>query len=156
MTSRVRSAPASAPAGFTLVEMIVVLGVLALVMGLSAGLGRAPGGASKMRFAANEIAAALRLARSEAIIDGRKTELSFDLANHSWQRRSGVHHLLPAGVTARLLTTRDEVVDDAVAKIGFWPDGSSSGGRLTLDGEGRRITLGVDWLTGRVSLVQGG
>jgi general secretion pathway protein H len=154
MTWRARAAAASA--GFTLIEMIVVLGVLALVMGLAAGLGRSPGGASKMRFAANEIAAALRLARSEAIINGRKSELSFDLANRTWQLRAGVPHALPAGVTARLLTIRDEVVDDVVARIGFWPDGSSSGGRLTLDGQGRRITVGVDWLTGRVSLAQGG
>ena len=154
MTSRAE-APL-APAGFTLIEMLVVLGILALVIGLSAGLGRAPGGASKMRFAANEIAAALRLARSQAIISGRKSELSFDLAGHSWQLRAGMRHALPAGVTARLLTIRDEVVDGAVARIGFWPDGSSSGGRLTLEGEGRRITVGVDWLTGRVSLVQGG
>lgn len=149
-------ARASPEAGFTLIEMVVVLGVLALLVGLVAGFGRSPGGASKMRFAANEIAGALRLARSEAIINGRKSELSFDLANRSWQLRAGVRHALPAGVTARLVTIRDEVVDDAVARIGFWPDGSSSGGRLTLDGEGRRITVGVDWLTGRVSLVQGG
>src|ERR1700752_1192591 len=71
---------AAAPAGFTLIEMIVVLGVLALVMGLAAGLGRSPGGAQKMRFAANEIAAALRLGRSGAIINGRKSGVSFDLA----------------------------------------------------------------------------
>ena len=154
MIWRARAVPVSA--GFTLIEMVVVLAVLGLVLGLAAGLGRAPGGASRMRFAADEIAAALRLARSEAIIDGRKSELTFDLAARTWRLRSGAPHALPAGVTARLLTIRDEIVDDAVARIGFWPDGSSSGGRLTLEGQGQRISVGIDWLTGRVSLVQGG
>ena len=40
----------------------------------------------------------------------------------------------------------------AIGDIRFQPDGSSTGGRITLADGRRRMAVGVDWLTGRVSV----
>ena len=49
----------------------------------------------------------------------------------------------------------EELVKTYVATTGdirFNPDGSSSGGRITLADGSRRVAVGVDWLTGRVTV----
>jgi general secretion pathway protein H len=52
-----------------------------------------------------------------------------------------------------LKTTTGQVRNENEGGIRFDPDGSSTGGRIEL-GEGpRKIEIGVDWLTGRVSVV---
>jgi general secretion pathway protein H len=60
---------------------------------------------------------------------------------------------LPEGSTAEITTAQSLVSDDDRGAIAFFPDGSSSGGRirLGLDGHVRRID--VEWLTGRIALV---
>jgi general secretion pathway protein H len=50
------------------------------------------------------------------------------------------------------LTIAGERADTRRGDIRFNPDGSSSGGRITIAEGGRRIAIGVDWLTGRVQV----
>ncbi len=40
--------------------------------------------------------------------------------------------------------------------IRFYPDGSSTGGRITVASGERKFLVDVDWLTGRVSIKEGG
>jgi general secretion pathway protein H len=44
--------------------------------------------------------------------------------------------------------------DYGTAAIRFFPDGSSSGGTISLSGANRDYFIGVDWLTGRVELLE--
>jgi general secretion pathway protein H len=141
-------------AGFTLLEMLVVIGVLGLVLVALGGLGKPPGGADRLRFAAKEIAGNLRLARAQAVVGNRRAEMTFDLGNGAWRLGGEAWHAFPRGVRAKLLTTGGETLGGTVARIGFLPDGSSSGGRLTLSGEGRSVAVGVDWISGRVSIAE--
>jgi general secretion pathway protein H len=50
------------------------------------------------------------------------------------------------------ITTVSGDVAGQRAGITFAPDGSSSGGRVAMAEGGRRVLVGVDWLTGRVSV----
>jgi general secretion pathway protein H len=52
-----------------------------------------------------------------------------------------------------MLTGRDQVISESEGSIRFDPDGSSSGGRISIRGGGQLWTVGVDWLSGRVSVV---
>jgi general secretion pathway protein H len=55
-------------------------------------------------------------------------------------------------LTLALLTVSGERRNAETGGIRFNPDGSSTGGRVSI-GDGRRsIAVGVDWLTGRVSV----
>jgi general secretion pathway protein H len=51
-----------------------------------------------------------------------------------------------------LLTTKSEVIDENTGGIRFFPDGSSTGGRIALRRLGDRATVNVRWSTGAVTL----
>lgn len=139
-------------AGFTLIEIIVTLAILSLALGLIVGYKPPWSGTIGLRGAAAQIAAGLREARSEAIAQNRSTNFDIDLAQHRFQVGSGPIRRLPNQLNLALLTASGERRDAHIGGIRFHPDGSSTGGRISI-GDGRRIiAIGVDWLTGRVSV----
>lgn len=139
--------------GFTLIEMIVVLTVLGLILALVAARGPWTSAALTSKAAANELASALRETRSRAIASNRPVSLTFDLRGRAYRVDDRLVHRLPPGLALSLLTTLGEIRNDANAGIRFDPDGSSSGGRIEL-AEGRhKLEIGVDWLSGRVKVV---
>lgn len=126
-------------AGFTLIEMIVVLGILAAMIGLI--LARAPlrGGRLDLDVAAREVAGSLRLARSQAIVTNHAVLWTAGPAGF------GAEGNLPQKVDAIV------IIRDASAIV-FAGDGSSSGGLIFVRSGNRNIGIDVDWLTGRVSI----
>jgi general secretion pathway protein H len=53
----------------------------------------------------------------------------------------------------KLFTAQKDLVNDRVGAIRFYPDGGSNGGRLTLAAGERKFEIDVDWLTGRVAVL---
>jgi general secretion pathway protein H len=78
--------------------------------------------------------------------------LDLDLAGHRYRVGTGTPRLLPPDLSLELLTISGEAVSAREGAIRFNPDGSSTGGRISLVDGRRRIGVGVDWLTGRVSV----
>jgi general secretion pathway protein H len=105
-----------------------------------------------LRGSAAALASGLRLARSEAILNDRAVVFGLDLAGHRFQPGSGPARQLPPSLAIELLTVSGERRDGHTGDIRFNPDGSSTGGRISLADGGRKIMVGVDWLTGRVSI----
>ena len=139
-------------AGFTLIEILVTLAILSLAVGLIVGYKPPWSSTIGLRGAAAQITAGLREARSEAIAQNRPTSFDIDLAQHRFQVGSGPIRRLPGQLNLALLTASGERRDAHIGGIRFNPDGSSTGGRISI-GDGRRIiAVGVDWLTGRVSV----
>jgi general secretion pathway protein H len=139
-------------AGFTLFELIVTLAVLGLALVLITGY-RAPwSSALGLKGTAAELASGLRLARSQAIAGNRAVALDLDLAGHRYRVGAGRPHPLPAQLSIELLTVVGENRGRTGGDIRFNPDGSSTGGRITLADGRRRVAVGVDWLTGRVTV----
>lgn len=141
--------------GFTLLEILValVIGVLlvALVPPLLSGLS----GSVELRGAARLLAAGLRSARNQAVTRQQEAVLTLDLA----QRRFGVSGdprviALPASVALKLYTAQSERLDQATANLRFFPDGSSTGGAITVSGPKIAYRVNVDWLTGAVAIVE--
>jgi general secretion pathway protein H len=151
MTSRSESGSA---AGFTLIEMITIIAILSLMMVLVTISGTPISPAVRARAAAEVLADALRAARSEAVRDNRSVEVKFDLARHSVQSGSRPTEILSGEVRLSLLTNREELSSRAMGSIRFNPDGSSSGGRVSVAGGNRIWWVGIDWLSGRVSIVE--
>jgi general secretion pathway protein H len=52
----------------------------------------------------------------------------------------------------KLFTAQTEAVSERKGAIRFYPDGSSTGGRITVASGERKYLVDVDWLTGRVSI----
>ncbi len=153
-----RPASRRAGAGFTLIEMIVVLAVLGFVLGMV--LSRGPQRSARLELdgAAREIAGALRGARARAIAQDRPVLVAIDAADHAYTV-DGATHALPKQLPLKLVANGAVAAPGGgaarLAAISFLPDGSSSGGRVEIAGGARRVLIGVDWLTGRVSVADG-
>ncbi len=63
-------------------------------------------------------------------------------------------HHLPERLDLKLYTAQRDLVSDKVGAIRFFPDGGSNGGRITLAAGERKYDVDVDWLTGRVSILE--
>jgi general secretion pathway protein H len=57
---------------------------------------------------------------------------------------------LPKKPELAMLTAQSEQIQDKTGNIRFFPDGSSTGGRITISAGERREDVDVDWLSGRV------
>ncbi len=143
-----------AEAGFTLLEVVVVLAVLALGLGLLAARGPPRSTALEIRGAAGELAQALRLARAQAIARKQSTGLTLDLARRSWRIGAGPERVLPPAFAVSIRAAGGETLGNRLGGIRFAPDGSSTGGWIEISDGRRRMQVGVDWLGGRVTLAE--
>jgi general secretion pathway protein H len=138
--------------GFTLIEMLVVIAILGLTLAL-VGISLKPvSPATRARAAAQEISGALRAARSAALMSDRSIFFTLDLSPPGYRWGSQPQRPLPGDVSLGLLTGRDLVGSKTEGRIRFDPDGGSTGGRVSINGGGQLWWVGVDWLSGRVSI----
>jgi general secretion pathway protein H len=138
--------------GFTLIEVLVTLAILGLALVLVTGYKPPWSSGLGLRGVASELASGLRLARSEAIASNRQVPFDLDVTGHVYRVGAGAERRLPANLSIELLTIIGENRGASVGDIRFNPDGSSTGGRIALADGQRRMAVGVDWLTGRVSV----
>ena len=139
--------------GLTLIEILVVLAIIALVTAISLPMVMGTSNA-EMRSAARQLASGLRLARSEAVSQRRETFLVIDLAGRRFKvDRDAREYPLPRHVELKLFTAQKDLVDEKTGSIRFYPDGGSNGGRITIASGSRKFDVDVDWLTGRVAIL---
>jgi general secretion pathway protein H len=127
------------PQGFTLIEMIVVLVILALITSIVMTRGPSRSPTLEVKQAVALVAQAFRGARAQAIAADHSVAVEIDAVHHAIGTGSKQRTLLPATVT----------IAPSVA-IRFAPDGSSSGGGVLLTEGSARTLVTVDSLTGRV------
>jgi general secretion pathway protein H len=137
-----------------LIELLVVLAILGFAYTLVPPLFSGARSTAELKGAARQLAAGLRQARNYAVV--RRTEavltLNVDKRDFSVSGDSRTY-LLPRQVELKLVTSQREVVDDKLASIRFYADGSSNGGRITLGNGERSFAVDVNWLTGRVAIL---
>ena len=137
-------------AGFTLIEIAVVLVILALAYGFVTPAFSNFVAATRLESAARELAMALKEARSTAIVTGMELRFTFDPGVRGWRfadRRNAVDDR----VSLEVETAPAARNSDGSVWIGFYPDGRSTGGRIVLRSGERRRSVDVHWLTGHVS-----
>lgn len=142
--------------GFTLLEMMIVLVLAGLMLTLVPPLFSGRTSTAELKATARELAAALRFARGQAITRQRETVLMLDTERRrytvSGRERS---RRLPKGIGLKLITARSERIATHRASIRFFPDGSATGGQITLSGGKQSYIVDINWLTGRVAIYNG-
>jgi general secretion pathway protein H len=139
--------------GFTLLEIIIVLALAAIIYAvvLSAPLGKAS--AADLKAAARTLASGLRQAQSTAMATRRDAVLTIDVESREFVTTLDRNpRKLPDNLELKLYAAQSEVTSDRRGSIRFYPDGSSTGGRITVASGERKYLVDVDWLTGRVSI----
>jgi general secretion pathway protein H len=140
-------------AGFTLVELLAVLVVLALVAGLVATQLGARHSGEVLQAAAHELASRCRTARAVAIRQAESRTVVIDIANRVVTAGAGTPPLRIADtISITSETSAAEQQGRTVGGIRFFPNGASNGGKVRLETGRQAYEVRVNWLTGRVDV----
>lgn len=141
--------------GFTLVETLVVLGLVALLLVVSLPYSTSSGEARKLDAAAQIIAAKLRETQTASLSSNRERSLTLDIGK-GMLVQTGPDKIfkLPKGIALSIITSDNEILDDTGA-FRFFPDGGSSGGKIILSKGGNRREIAISWLTGGIIISSG-
>ena len=139
--------------GFTLLELIVVLFIVVLgfaAIGISISSGN---DSTELTAAARDIASALRYARGQALISHEETTVAFDLENNSYtvSNRDKAYSIADS-ISLTVVTAQSELTGQGQGSIRFFADGSSTGGRVTLERGQTIVVCDINWLTGQITL----
>ena len=137
--------------GFTLLELLIVVAIIGMAIGVVITHGPMRSQGLEARAAAGTLAQTLRIARAQAIARSQNVSVLIDPASHSFAGDLGpIHKLAPGTDIAALPGTLPG--PHGTAMLRFSPDGSASGGGVTLGHGARALTVSVEWLTGQVKV----
>ncbi len=136
-------------------ELLVVLAVAGLIMAVAPPLLSKAMPGLQLKSAAREMAAGMRYARDRAVSSRGEVLLSVDVEQRtvSVTGRSKPTRI-PDDLVIELVTAQSEMEGEGRGNIRFYPDGSSTGGRITVSHGRRGYDVDLDWLTGRVTVKQ--
>jgi general secretion pathway protein H len=139
--------------GFTLLELIIVLFIVVLgvsVVGINLSSGD---NSTEIKAAARDIVSALRYARGQALMSHQETTLALNLAENTYtvSGRDRVYNI-PKTIDITVVTAQSELTGNGLGNIRFFADGSSTGGRITLERGNTAWQIDINWLTGQIEL----
>jgi general secretion pathway protein H len=147
LPSKQSAGPSKEAAGFTLIEMMVVLVVLALMTGILVSRGPTRSATIDLNAASRTLVDALRHARGQAIITDRPVLVSVAQAREALARAAYREQAGPMALS--LHSPPDDPHRDGTLR--FEPDGSASSARIVVAEGHESVSITVDWLTGRIT-----
>jgi general secretion pathway protein H len=137
-------------AGFTLIEVVAVMAIIALVASLAVTM--MPGtGRAGLKALTLQTASLLRRERLGAMLTGRDRDVSLDGERRVLVGDSGDIVALPRDVVLDILGV-DALWSGRQAVVRFHPDGASTGAVLKLSREKVEYEIRVNWYTGGVAI----
>lgn len=152
MTVEGKSAPPrSRVSGFTLIELMVVMALMALLVGLvPIAFGRL-NEAAQYRDTVRAVLTDMRTARYLAQSEGTEVRFAVNLRERSFGIQGRAPHSVPEPLQMRAVMAQQEAGADGEMAIRFLPSGGASGGSVDLlRPSGTGVRLRVDWFSGRV------
>jgi len=139
-----------ANAGFTLIEMLIVLTILGFTAAIAMPVLTAPSNGTRLRVTARELLSALRHTRAAAVT--RQTPMDFMLDVDARSMASPVvpEKKFSSDITVAMVIADAERLPPARGAFRFFADGSSTGGDIRLLLAGLETRICVNWLTGQV------
>lgn len=150
-----RTQPEWRCSGFTLIEMLIVLTIIAMALAVAPAIMAGLDG-SRLRAASFELITFLREARGLARRTESVAELTLNLTRKAFTLSSDQrNHPLPTvvdtvDVTPPARVEADQTGADRIARIRFQPDGSATEARVTLRRGGLSAVIVIDAMTGRI------
>jgi len=141
--------------GVTLLELLIVLVLMGVIAAMTIPIFGSGVSTTELKSAARQVAAGLRLARGQAIAQRTESVLELDVAGRAFRvpPDTRVYTISPQ-IDMKLFTAQRDIVNERIGAIRFYPDGGSNGGRVTLAAGERKYDVDVDWLTGRVAILE--
>ena len=135
--------------GFTLIELIILLLIAVLgfaVVGIQIGSGNQ---SAKLQAASRELASALLFAHSQALLNRKPVSVDINLGDNSYKisNRDKIYYF-DSAIDLSVEVAEEEFSEQQTAGIRFFGDGSSTGGRVTLEWGQQSHRVDVNWITG--------
>ena len=139
--------------GFTLLELLIVLAISVLslsIVGINISSGNKT---TALKAASRDLSSALRYARGQSLISQKEVKLTLDLATNRYRISSREKaYQLAKEIELTLFSAQVEIEDQQKGSIRFFPDGSSTGGSITLEQDDLKWVVKINWLTGQIKI----
>ena len=139
--------------GFTLLELLVVLAIVALSAYLMIPNFANRQDRNDITFISSEIYSQLSLARSQAIASNTPIRFSLDVKKRVFGTDMQNLSSIPEPIGIEFLTGLQSDAVPEQGSIVFYSDGSSTGGRITLISASQKRILEIHWINGRIKYV---
>ncbi|MEO1610476.1 MAG: prepilin-type N-terminal cleavage/methylation domain-containing protein, partial [Pseudomonadota bacterium] len=135
--------------GFTLLELLLVLAIIASVAAMSIAYLTPANRQISLKRISDVVTFKVRQARTKAMLQLSASKLFISLnPNAIWiEGEESKSFVFPADTELGVTTARSHAGQDLAAII-FFPDGTSSGGEILLRRENKAIAIKIDWVTG--------
>lgn len=140
--------------GFTLLETLLVMTLMAAAAILAAMVFTGGMDGMRLRSESKEIAAQLRYTRARAIATGQPQLFRIDPRAHAWEAAGDRRGEIDGSLSVRFTGVREAQLRAGEGAILFFPDGGSTGGRVTLSAGTAAWSADVAWLTGETRLLR--
>jgi general secretion pathway protein H len=136
-------------AGFTLMELIVVLAILAALAVLVTPSFSRTVASARLRSAASDVRSTFARARALAVASARERSAVFDLSRGEFGVDNEAVRLLPETIRLGAVLSGEERQERGSVRVRFFPDGSGEEVEIFVTAEdGGTLRVTVDPLTG--------
>lgn len=137
--------------GFTLVEMLMVMSLLALAAAISLPFARTSLEERRFEGKVKELADYLRDAQATASAKGEDVAVIYDVKSRQFTSTGNAKPIpMPDDISLSLLSVSDHVKPEGAGYV-FFAVGGNSGGHLSLERGKVSRSITLNWLTGTVS-----
>lgn len=137
--------------GFTLLELLVALAIVGMLLRITIPVLASAYDAWRLRKLSHEVVFMLREARGAAL-EGDASAFIMDITQRLFSAEGRSRPMrLPSSVSVKV-SAAGELSDETRASIAFEPDGTSSGGEVTLRSGNLEQTIRVDWLSSQIEI----
>jgi general secretion pathway protein H len=144
--------PVAANAGFTLLELLVLIAIVSVATLIVAPLLSRPPSQAQLRADATRLAAALRVTRAAAMAQNREMVLVIDGDRRTYLSPVIGTSQIAAQIGIDMELAESERQSGIVGGIRFFPTGRSTGGDIRLHLSNGDARVRVSWATGHVTL----
>lgn len=138
-------------AGFTIIEMLVVIALIGLMAGLASQVIRSSPSKLRLDQTMRTVCNIMRLSRSRAIATNSETSVIFNFERKIFISPITGETVLPKEVSINLSSASFRDLQGQDGAIIFFPNGGSTGIDMLLRNDQLQASISVNWLTGSVT-----
>lgn len=141
---------------FSLLEVLIVMVFIAVMAGFVTSSMTKSLRKTKIRAVSKNLLSALRYTRGQAIVKHEQKIITFNVKEKTYKAPRKKTVQIPDEIDINVYTADSDVQDESTGSIRFFSDGSSTGGWVKLTYGDKIWQINVNWLTGEISMIEGG